>query len=249
MKDGIGVKVVAFEEELKPNVKDMNEALSSLSEGETLAEIDPNLTIKYENNNSNPNDISINCTNASVGDIITVNGIEYLVVDNDTIITERNKGTDMGTLCTSHVTDMHNLFYNKTINGKIDKWDVSNVTNFEFFMDQSKGDLDQDLSHWDMHNARNINGFFAYIDHDYDISKWDVSNVTNFRALAYGNDKFNSDISGWDTSNGENMEYLMYKAKSFNQDLSKWNTSKVIKHGVFDYYASKWKTEYKPTFP
>ena len=43
LKDGIGVKVVAFEEELTPNVKDMNEALSSLSEGETLAEIDSNL--------------------------------------------------------------------------------------------------------------------------------------------------------------------------------------------------------------
>jgi len=48
LKDGVGVKVVAFEEELTPNVKDMNEALSSLSEGETLAEIDPDLTIKTD---------------------------------------------------------------------------------------------------------------------------------------------------------------------------------------------------------
>jgi len=36
LKDGVGVKVVAFEEELKPNVKDMNEALSKLKEGETV---------------------------------------------------------------------------------------------------------------------------------------------------------------------------------------------------------------------
>jgi len=246
LRDGVGVKIMAFGKDNEINMKKTNEALLHLSEDKTLIEIDPKLTIKELSDN--PYDISVNCSNYSVGDNFTLDGKSYLVVDNDTLVDEVSNGTNMDTLCTSKVTSMNKLFYRKEIHGKIKNWDTSHVTDFEFFMDQAKGDLDQDLSHFDMHSVTNLNGFFAYIDHNYDISKWNVSNVENFRALAYDNDEFDSDISNWDTSNGTNMDYLMYSASGFNQDLSNWNTSKVTAHNSFNNGASAWTSDHLPKF-
>ena len=51
------------------------------------------------------------CPNASVGDTATISGTVYTVVDNNNIKTEITNGNY--NLCTTTVTDMYNLFFNR----------------------------------------------------------------------------------------------------------------------------------------
>ena len=78
------------------------------------------------------NGITCICEDANLGDKGFINGVEYEAVDNELIRKRRDEGVDMTKLCTSLVTDMSLLFYEKSqFNQPIGNWDVSKVIDME----------------------------------------------------------------------------------------------------------------------
>ena len=144
------------------------------------------------------NAITILCPHAAFGESRTVNTIEY---------TKRARGDitldNAATTCTSGITNMANMFLNKsTFNEDIGSWDVSSVTNMDSM-------------------------FRAALVFNQDISSWDVSSVADMSLMFNNTNDFNKDISGWDVSSVTNMGNMFSFAAKFNQDLSSWCVSGI----------------------
>ena len=159
---------------------------------------------------------------AEIGDVGTINGVEYTVVDNDMLYEMRGEfgqtiTADFTRLCTTRVTNMNNLFLcYEGFNQPIGNWDVSNVTNMSYMFaaecDQSHS-FNQDISFWDVSNVTNMNAMFYYATaFNQDISSWDVSNVTNMSGMFYNAQSYNQSILGWYTSNVTDMSYMFNQA-------------------------------------
>ena len=102
---------------------------------------------------------------------------------------------------TSQVTNMSNLFFNRTtFNDDISKWNTSNVTTMK-------------LMFCETHNFNQ------------DLSEWNVSNVTTMLQMFNNATSFNQNINSWDISNVTNMTKIFKGAISFNQD---WLNEKNI---------------------
>ena len=108
------------------------------------------------------------------------------------------------------MTDISAIFYGKSFNGDISKWDVT--------------------------AAKTMLGMFADTNaFNSDISKWDVSSVTDMSYMFKNAQSFNRDISTWDVSKVTDMQYMFKGASSFNSDISNWDVSKVTDmQGMFD---------------
>ena len=187
------------------------------------------------------------CEDAEIGDVGTVNGVEYTVVDREMIlaIVGNNSGgggtinEDLTKMCTTRITDMSNMFFNcdaPDFNQAIGNWDVSNVTNMNRMFNAECGavQFNQDLSFWDVSNVTNMGGmFYGAAAFNQDISNWDVSNVTNKGNMFNGAAAFNQDISNWDVSNVTDMggmfgsSYPTMVEQVFNQPIGNWNVSNV----------------------
>ena len=165
----------------------------------------------------------IHCENVEIGQTGMVDGTEYTAVNESTL---RNwadnwRNYDLTTACTSHVTDMSELFEGASnFNQDIGSWDVSNVT--------------------DMHDMFNYAESF-----NQNISSWDVSSVTYMDGMFHEVDKFNHDIGSWDVSSVGDMNLMFANAKNFNQNLSVWCVSQVYNHTDFADGATSW-TKDKP---
>ncbi len=94
--------------------------------------------------------------------------------------------------------------YIESFNGRIDKWDVSNVKNFRLM--------------------------FAGSEFAGDLSKWDTRSAINMEGMFYEAGRFNSDISNWNVEKVSDMSWMFGEATSFEQDLSPW--SKLIKEDI-----------------
>ena len=176
---------------------------------------------------------------AEIGDVGTVNGVEYTVVDRAMLDEMIANDEDLTVVCTTRVTHMGNDESNpdstglflatdtnpSNFNQDISSWDVSNVTNMNFMFSQNSA-FNQDISNWDTSSVTNMGGMFVRASFNQPIGNWDVSSVTNMRAMFYQNTAFNQDIGNWDTSNVTDMSLLFFFS-SFNQDISSWNTSSV----------------------
>jgi surface protein len=199
------------------------------------------------------NGVTVTCSNATVGDIGVVSGVDGVIYTKRTksqILSEKNASTS----CTSGITNMNQMFHNaRTFNQDISSWDVSNVTNMnQMFYDAVS--FNQDISSWDVSNVTNMNQMFTYVvPFNQDIGSWDVSNVTNMQHMFGGASSFNQDIGSWDVSNVTNMGvrgldltqssgYGMFReASSFNQDLSGWCVSRIgTQPNSFDTGANEW---------
>ena len=67
-----------------------------------------------------------------------VNGIEYTVVDDETLRGYDSNGEDVTTVCTSRITDMSAMFGGPdSFSQDISAWDVSNVTNMSSMFNES----------------------------------------------------------------------------------------------------------------
>ena len=178
---------------------------------------------------------------AEIGDVGTVNGIEYTVVDRDILddiigydFDNNFYGpitADLTKICTSRITDMSNLifFFFYDFNQPIGNWDVSNVTDmsFMFYVECGLSQFNQDISHWDVSNVINMEGMLGgSASFAQDLNQWDVSNVTNMaRMFVYSS--FNQPINNWDVSNVTNMQSMFYDNYQFNQDIIQWDVSNV----------------------
>jgi prepilin-type N-terminal cleavage/methylation domain-containing protein len=150
------------------------------------------------------NGVTVKCPGVNVGESFTLNETTYVkvsreMIEEDTSIAE--------TSCTTGITDMSYLFYNKTT-------------------------FDGDISHWDTSSVTNMGGMFgvetgATSVFNQPIGNWDVSNVEYMGYMFSEAASFNQDISGWDVSKVEYMGYMFFRASSFNQPIGRWNVSNV----------------------
>ena len=160
---------------------------------------------------------------ANIGDIGTIDGVEYTVVDNEMLFQMRGDfgqiiTADFTKLCTTRVTNMSGLFLcYEEFNQPIGNWDISNVT-------------DTSLMFY---------GECAFHLFNQNISHWDVSNVNDMNAMFF-NGYFNQNISQWDVSNVTDMYSMFNYAYSFNQDLSNWDVENVTSCAYFSLGASAW---------
>jgi len=206
---------------------------------------------------------------AEIGDVGTINGVEYTVVDRamlDQMVGYEaslngdgfpNGFPDVTKLCTTRVTDMSYLFWDcvpvsMQFNQPIGNWDVSNVTTMERMFSPECGwaekEFNQDISNWDVSNVTEMSRLFEdNPNFNQDISDWDVSNVTNMSYMFYNAQSYNQSILGWDTSNVTDMSYMFSEAYSFNQDSNNINTGSVTNCTGFCLNATSW-TLPKPNF-
>jgi len=131
----------------------------------------------------------------------------YVMTDS-TIVTAVNEWTnpatrqlaedtygDISTWDTSEVTDMSNLFREKSLfNDDIALWDTSSVT-------------------------RMTSMFFRASAFDMDISRWDTSSVTYMSNMFYEATAFNKNLSAWDVSSVSYMSRMFKDASAFRQTL------------------------------
>ena len=162
-----------------------------------------------------------------VNAITTANG--YIT---NTILKTWDTGDNVATCDVSQITDMSNVFQNKTsFNQDIGSWDVSSVTAMSS-MFSSASVFNQDISGWDVSSVTTMDTMFAGASvFNQDISDWDVSSVTNMRAMFQSASAFNQDISGWDVSSVTNMLLMFFFASAFDQNLGTWDVSNVTKFG------------------
>ena len=193
------------------------------------------LTFKISPIYLDSNGVTVKCPTANVSDTAVINGKQYIVVDEQTLRTRVNNGSDVSCVCTSKVTNMSLLFKDKsTFNGDISTWDTSNVVNMQKMFQSATSfigtsTLSSDvLSYWDTSSVNDMSYMFSYAaSFTGQLSSWDTSNVSATNEMFRSAHSFDGNIGTWDVSKVTNMYYMFQDAKKFNGDLSSWNVSSV----------------------
>jgi len=160
----------------------------------------------------------VKCPNAKVGDKGTISGDTYEAVDNDLLRQRRDQGVDMRKVCTSLVTNMSDLFLNKSFNQAIGNWDMSKVTDVSFMFFSSP--FNQAIENWDLSKVTSMRSMFAFSQFNQAIGSWSVGKVTDMNTMFYKS-QFNQPIGNWNVSMVENMTE-MFSGTPFNQNISQW---------------------------
>ena len=185
---------------------------------------------------------------AEVGQVGTIDGIEYKIVDREMLDKMIENNEDVTKICTSKITSLDEVFLNKYLNGNgtessfnqdISSWDVSNVTSMSR-MFATANNFNQDIGIWDVSNVTDMYGMFRQTKNfNQDISDWNVENVTNMSQMFSLAIKFNQDIGNWDVSSVTNMSYMFSNAENFNGHISSWDVSNVkTMAGMFAWASS-----------
>lgn len=94
------------------------------------------------------NRVTIKCEDGYPGFKQKVNGLEYEVVDLETLQNHAFINSNLSRLCTSLITNLSGLFKNRKMNQYIGNWDLSNVTNMSDLFRGSA--FNQPLDFWDV---------------------------------------------------------------------------------------------------
>ena len=146
----------------------------------------------------------IECIGYNSGESFIINGVSYVVADRQMIEDAISNGDDLTRYCTSLITDMSQLFHQKTLfNQDISSWDVSNVVAMDqMFLYASS--FNQNIGNWDMSKVKYTGGMFDNASSfNQDIGNWDMSNVkhtlgfSGLISMFEGALSFNHDLSDW----------------------------------------------------
>ena len=164
---------------------------------------------------------------ASFGDVGTVNGKEYVVINRETLISMVSQGMDYSAVCTSLISDMSEVFKNRTKSSNISSWDTSIVTNMNSMFESSFLGVNHEMNLWDVSKVVDMSSMFSLSNFNGYIYAWDTSSVTDMNEMFLSVTEFNQSIANWNTSSVTDMSLMFYNAQSFNQNLSSWDTSNV----------------------
>lgn len=179
------------------------------------------------------NGVTIKCPQAPTGRTFSLQGKNYLVVDN-ALLTSKVEDylggatVDFSCMCTSKVTDMSSLFDGATnFNQNIRSWDTSNVRDMQR-MFKDCGDFNIDIGIWDVSLVESFRLMFRSTNSfNQNIGGWNTSSVSDMDRMFNQSTAFNQDISDWDTSSVTDMDYMFNGASVFNQDLSGWCVTNI----------------------
>ena len=173
------------------------------------------------------NGITVSCEEAAIGEQGTINGKTYTVVDLETLKNKISNGNeDLDCLCTTHITNMNNLFENISTSQDISSWDTSNVTSMRAMF--KNANVSSTINKWNTGKVTDMYEMFGGNESfNQDISDWDTGEVILMTYMFSSASAFNQDIGGWNVSNVTDMRHMFGTAVAFNQDISQWDTSKV----------------------
>ncbi len=180
---------------------------------------------------------------ASFGDVGTVNGKEYVIVDRETLKSMVAQGMDYSAVCTSLITDMSEVFLGRGKNNNISAWDTTNVTNMSSMFQNSSLGVTHELNLWDVSKVVNMSSMFDGSDFNGYIYAWDTSSVTNMSNMFKNVNEFNQSIANWNTGNVIDMSHMFRDATSFNQNLSSWDISSVTTTSHMFYNATSFNQD------
>ena len=180
------------------------------------------------------------CESATIGDVGTINGIEYTVVSELNLRQRIVNNADISSVCTSRVIQMEKFFYqNDVFSQDISTWDVSNVISMSQMFEESG--FNQDISNWDVRNLTDMYAMFKDNSaFNQPLENWNVGNVDKMGRMFEGNSAFNQPINNWDVSNVDEMWYMFSNASNFNQPLGDWDVSNVMQCVGFSDNTTQW---------
>ena len=164
---------------------------------------------------------------ASFGDVGTVNGKEYVVINRETLISMVSQGMDYSAVCTSLISDMSEVFKSRTKSSNISSWDTSIVTNMNSMFESSGLGVNHEMNLWDVSKVVDMSSMFSGSNFNGYIYAWDTSSVTDMNEMFLSVTEFNQSIANWNTSSVTDMSLMFQSAYAFNQNLSSWDTSNV----------------------
>jgi len=151
----------------------------------------------------------------------------------------------------SQVTNMTAAFEDKiNFNGDISAWDTSSVTNMRQMFTRARA-FNQSLNNWDVLSV--VGGNFNFMFYEADVFNQPLSNwVFNaqgveFQYMFYDALAFNQPLSNWDVSSATNMAQMFNGASTYNQDLSGWVVTQVVSCSSFSSSTPSWILP-KPNF-
>lgn len=111
--------------------------------------------------------------------------------------------------------------------GRIQDWDVSQVTDMSSAFDTNYPNFNGDISGWDVSSVTDMNFMFRRATNfNQDIGNWNVSSVTDMSFMFYLTEQFNQDLNSWDVSNVIDMSGTFSECV-FNGDITDWDVSNV----------------------
>ena len=152
----------------------------------------------------------------------------------NTILKNWDTGDDVTTCDVSQITDMSNVFQNKTsFNQDIGSWDTRNVTTM-LAMFTSASPFNQDIGSWDVSSVTNMNAMFYGTAFDQNLSSWDVSSVASMTSMfntgSLSDSNYDAILLGWSqltlqsnvTAHFGSAQYTQSVARAVLTDTYSW---------------------------
>lgn len=154
------------------------------------------------------------------GEIGTLNVDGYTIVD-ETMLREivngtSNLGLTVDQICTTRVTNMSNLFKDKTeFNGDITKWDTTNVTNMSSMFENATS-FNSPINNFVTSSVTDMTNMFKNAILFNQVILFETESVQDMSSMFHNASAFNQ-LLKFDTRNVEKMNNMFNGANSYNQ--------------------------------